>query len=96
MNRQKRPPKLKNDPPLPLQYNKGYEALKDESNYIFYSPSTTFIPMSASFYSEARDDGKKRQEMLELVNLSNFRRDSDKYKDNEDNIAFIFNFMHYI
>ena len=76
--------------------NKGFIALKDESNIVFYSPSTAYIPMSASFYCEARDDGKKRQEMLELVNLSNFRRNSEKYKDNEDNIAFIFNFMSHL
>jgi len=74
----------------------GFESLKNEANEVFYSPSTAYIPMSASYYCEARDDGKKRQEMLELVNLSNFRRDSDKYKDNEDNIAFIFNFMHHL
>ena len=74
----------------------GYAGLKAETNIIFYSPSTAYIPMSASYYCEARDDGKKRQEMIDLVNLSNFRRDSDKYKDNEDNIAFIFNFMHHL
>ena len=75
---------------------KGFIALKDEANMVFYSPSTAYIPMSASYYCEARDDGKKRQEMIDLVNLSNFRRDSEKYKDNEDNIAFMFNFMHHL
>ena len=76
--------------------NKGFEGLKDESNIVFFSPSSAYIPMSASYYCEARDDGKKRQEMLELVNLSNFRRDSEKYKDNEDNIVFMFNFMSHL
>jgi TorA maturation chaperone TorD len=75
---------------------KGFRALKDEANIVFYSPSTAYIPMSASYYCEARDDGKKRQEMLELVNLSNFRRDTQTYKDNEDNIAFMFNFMNHL
>ncbi|WP_294966549.1 molecular chaperone [Sulfurimonas sp.] len=75
---------------------KGFKALKDEANIVFYSPSTAYIPMSASYYCEARDDGKKRQEMLELVNLSNFRRDTKTYKDNEDNIAFMFNFMNHL
>lgn len=75
---------------------KGFDGLKEEANEVLYSPSTSFIPMSASYYVEARDDGKKRQEMIELVNLSNFRRDDDKYKDNEDNIAFMFNFLHHL
>ena len=74
----------------------GFAALKEEANSIFYSPSTAYIPMSASYYCESRDDGKKRQEMLEFVNLSNFRRDTERYKDNEDTIAFIFNFMHHL
>lgn len=76
--------------------NGGFKALKDEANEVLYSPSTTYIPMSASYYVEARDDGKKRQEMVELVNLSNFRRDDDIYKENEDNIAFMFNFLHHL
>ena len=76
--------------------DKGFEGLKDESNMVFYSPSTAYIPMTASYYCESRDDGKKRREMLDFVNLSNFRRDSTKYKENEDNVAFIFNFMHHL
>ena len=35
--------------------NKGFKGLKDESNIVFYSPSTAYIPMSASYYCEARE-----------------------------------------
>lgn len=70
----------------------NFDYLKSEINQVFYSPSTSFIPVTASFYDEARDDGKKRLEMLSLVSLSTFRRD-DNFKETEDSIAFIFTFM---
>lgn len=71
----------------------GFEGLQAESNLVFFSPSTTYIPMTASYYNEARDDGQKRIEMLNYVAESNYRRNSSTYKDTEDNIGFILNFM---
>lgn len=73
--------------------NKGFEGLKQESNLVFFSPSTTYIPVSASYYDEARDDGRKKIEMLNYVLESKFRRDDSVYKEAEDNIGFILNFM---
>ncbi len=71
----------------------GYLALKKESDRIFYNPTTTFIPMTASYYIEQRDDGKKRIEMTNYVFESKFRRNSDEYKEHEDHIEFILLFI---
>jgi TorA maturation chaperone TorD len=71
----------------------GYEALKDESDAVFFSPATAYIPMTASYYSEKRDDGAKRLEMMEYVFQSKYRKDSDAFKENEDHLEFILLFM---
>jgi len=71
----------------------SFTGLKDESNLVFYSPSTTYIPTTASYYNEARDDGKKRIEMYNYLAQSKFRRDESLYKESEDSICFVFNFM---
>ncbi len=72
---------------------KGFFALKEENNDLFFSPSTTFIPVTASFYIEDRDDGQKRVEMTNLVLKSKFRKDSKIFKEAEDHICFIFAFL---
>lgn len=72
----------------------NFQGLQAESNLVFFSPSTTYIPVSASFYDEARDDGKKKIEMLSYISESTFRRDESVYKEAEDNIGFILTFMH--
>lgn len=71
----------------------SFLGLKDESNLVFFSPSTTYIPMTASYYDESRDDGKKRIEMFNYLAKSKFRRDESVYKEAEDHIGFVFNFM---
>ena len=71
----------------------GFEGLKDESDMVFFSPTTSLVPMTASYYSEQRDDGKKRVEMMNYVLQSKFRRNRDEYKENEDHIEFICLFM---
>lgn len=73
--------------------NQGFEGLKEENNNLFFSPSTTFIPVTASFYEEDKDDGQKRVEMTNYVLKSNFRKDSDSFKEAEDHISFIFEFL---
>lgn len=80
---------------LSLQRDK-YASLKDESDLIFYNPLTSIVPMTASFYSEGRDDGHKRVEMINYLIQSPFRRDSKKYRENEDHIEFSCLFMSYI
>ncbi|WP_320033757.1 molecular chaperone TorD family protein [Halarcobacter sp.] len=72
---------------------KGYNGLKEENNNLFFSPSTTFIPVTASYYEEDRDDGQKRVEMTNYVLKSNFRKDSENFKEAEDHISFIFEFL---
>lgn len=71
----------------------GFDALKDENNLVFFSPSTTYIPTTASYYDEARDDGKKRLEMINYVLQTKFRRDETKFTEAEDHISFILGFI---
>jgi TorA maturation chaperone TorD len=71
----------------------GFAALKEESDRVFYSPTSTFVPMTASYYVEQRDDGSKRLEMIQYVAESHFRRNSAEYKEHEDHIEFIFRFL---
>ena len=71
----------------------GFEALKEENNMIFYSPVTSFIPTTASFYDEQRDDGKKHIQMVDYVLKSKFRRDISTCKEHEDHIEFILLFI---
>jgi len=78
-----------------LQKNE-YVGLKQESDFIFYNPLTSLVPMTASFYAEGRDDGQKRVEMINFLLKSPFRRDNVKYRENEDHIQFSCLFMTYI
>jgi len=71
----------------------GDAALIKESNEIFFNPYSEFIAMTASYYDEQRDDGKMRMKMLEYVLHSKFRRDQDNFKENEDHISFILEFI---
>ena len=71
----------------------GYTFLKEESDKVFFSPYAAYIPVTASFYIENRDDGKMRQEMVKYVFSSNYRRDNEKFKELEDHIGFIVLFM---
>lgn len=72
---------------------KGFDGLKDESDQVFFSPSTTFVPMTASFYYEKRDDGSQRLEMIEYVLQSGFRRNEENFKENEDHLEFMLIFI---
>ena len=71
----------------------GYTLLKEESDTVFFSPYSAFIPVTASYFLENRDDGKKRLEMVNYVLSSNFRRDTEKFKEMEDHVGFIMLFM---
>ena len=71
----------------------GFEALEQESNRVFFSPTTAFVPMTASFYHEQRDDGKKRVEMIDYLLQSKFRRNTNTYKEHEDHIEFVMQFL---
>lgn len=76
-----------------LKQDKAFESLQEENNNIFYSPSTSFVPVTASYYAEQRDDGQKRIEMSNIVLKSDFRKDTKVFKEAEDHISFIFAFL---
>lgn len=72
---------------------KGLAALKKENTEIFFDPYGGHIPMTASYCLEQRDDGKMRILMLDYVLKSEFRRNEARFKENEDHIHFILEFM---
>ncbi|MGL1931225.1 MAG: molecular chaperone TorD family protein [Desulfotalea sp.] len=72
---------------------RGFSGLKDESDMVFYNPLSSLVPMTASYFSEQRDDGLRRVEMIDHLLKSPFRKDVAKYKENEDHIEFICLFM---
>ena len=49
-----------------------------------------FLPLSASFYEEGRDNGAARLRVIHCLNLSPYRRDKELCKDSEDYVGFIF------
>ncbi|MDY0238440.1 MAG: molecular chaperone TorD family protein [Campylobacterales bacterium] len=69
---------------------KGFNALCEENNEVFYSIATTLIPVTASYYDEGRDDGKKRVEMADYFFKSTFRRDTSASNEPEDHVSLIF------
>ncbi|MFK5882017.1 MAG: molecular chaperone TorD family protein [Sulfurospirillum sp.] len=73
--------------------SKGLKSIESEFDAIFYDLSGSPVPTTASFYEEERDDGKKRQLMVNYVLQSNYRRDNKKFTDLEDDIGFIFAIM---
>lgn len=72
----------------------GLKKLEEEYDAVFYDLSSNPVPTTASFYEEDRDDGKKRALMVSYVLSSKYRRDTEKFTDLEDDIGFIFSFMH--
>ena len=76
--------------------SKGLKSIQSEYDSIFYDLSSNPVPTTASFYEEERDDGRKRLLMVNYVLQSNYRRDSEKFTDLEDDIGFIFTLMHYL
>lgn len=72
----------------------GFGALKQEYDNVFVSPESSFIPLSASYYDEGRDDGQKRVKAAGMLLRSKFRRNKPVCNDSEDQILFVFRFMH--
>ena len=71
----------------------GYHALALEYNDVFVSPESSFVPLSASYYDEGRDEGQKRVKAAGLLLRSKFRRNRPVCNDSEDQILFLFRFM---
>ena len=68
-------------------------ALVQEFDDLFNSPINEKIRLTASYYDEGVESGKKRVEMIQFIAKTKFRRDEKKYFDYEDSIGFIFSFL---
>jgi len=67
--------------------------LVQEYDKLFYSPMSTNIRLTASYYDEGVESGKKRLEMIQFVGKTKLRRDEKNYYEYEDSIGFIFSFL---
>ncbi|WP_120945427.1 MULTISPECIES: molecular chaperone TorD family protein [Helicobacter] len=69
----------------------GLEAFKEEQNALLFAPGEGFIPMSASYYLEGQDNGKKRLEAIALLKQSGLRIESHTITSPvaEDDLAFL-------
>ena len=68
-------------------------ALVQEFDDLFYNPTNKKIRLTASFYNEGVESGKKRVEMLDFVAKTKLRRDEKNFYEYEDSVGFIFSFM---
>ena len=67
--------------------------LMQEFDDLFYSPMSKNIRLTASFYDEGVESGKKRLEMLQFIGKTKLRRDENNFYEYEDSIGFIFSFL---
>jgi len=68
-------------------------AFMREFDDIFHSPETTTVRITASYYDEDIESGKKRVEMQNFLAKTKIRRNEKEYSDYEDHIGFIFAVM---
>ncbi len=67
--------------------------LSQEYDDIFHSPISKNINLTASFYDEGVQSGKKRVQMIHFIAKTTIRRDEKNYHEYEDSIGFIFAFL---
>lgn len=67
--------------------------LVQEFDDIFYNPINKKIRLTASYYNEGVESGKKRIEMIDFVAKTKLRRDENSYFEYEDSVGFIFSLM---
>ena len=67
--------------------------LVQEFDDLFHSPLSEKIRLTASYYDEGVESGKKRVEMIQFIAKTKLRRDEDNYFEYEDSVGFIFSFM---
>lgn len=67
--------------------------LMQEYDDLFYSPMSQNIRLTASYYDEGVESGKKRLEMLQFIAKTKIRRDEKNFYEYEDSIGFIFSFL---
>ena len=68
-------------------------SLVQEYDEIFHNPETKNIRVTASYYDEGVESGKKRVEMLQFLAKTKIRRNEKEFADYEDSIGFIFTLM---
>lgn len=73
--------------------NASFESFKAEQNAVLFDFSYANVPLSASFYDEGRDSGKKRLAMIELIKRTKYRPNLAKLSESEDFVGFLFLFM---
>ena len=71
----------------------GLQALKQEYDDVFVSPESSFVPLTASYYDEGRDDGQKRVKAAGILLRSKFRKNKPICNDSEDQLLFVFRLM---
>lgn len=67
--------------------------LLQEFDNLFHNPLTKKIRLTASYYDEGVESGRKRVEMIQFVAKTKLRRDEKNYFDYEDSVGFMFSFM---
>ncbi|BCZ18218.1 hypothetical protein NHP190003_15000 [Helicobacter sp. NHP19-003] len=69
----------------------GLEAFKAEQNAVLFAPAESFVPLSASYYLEGQDNGKKRLEAIALLKQSGLQIESYTISAPvaEDDLAFL-------
>lgn len=67
--------------------------LFQEFDDLFHNPLTKKVRLTASYYDEGVESGKKRVEMIQFVAKTKLRRDEKNYFEYEDSVGFIFSLM---
>jgi TorA maturation chaperone TorD len=67
--------------------------LLQEYDEIFNNPASKNIRVTASFYDEGVESGKKRVEMLQFLAKTKIRRNEKEFCEYEDSVGFIFTLM---
>ncbi|WP_120955702.1 molecular chaperone TorD family protein [Helicobacter mehlei] len=69
----------------------GLQAFEAEQNAVLFAPGEVFVPLSASYYLEGQDNGKKRLEAIALLKQSGLHIESYTITSPiaEDDLAFL-------
>ena len=70
--------------------------LMQEFDDLFHNPISKKIRLTASYYDEGVESGKKRVEMINFVGKTKLRRNEKNYYEYEDSVGFIFSLMSHL
>ncbi len=68
--------------------------LVSEADKLFYNPFNVLVPLSASYYEEGREFGKKLITAREILWGVGIEKNEDVYTESEDTIGFLLSSMH--